>query len=192
MLDRDGTLIVAHHYLSDPKLVELIPNAAAALRRLRNLGLGVIVATNQSPVGRNIFTSAILEKIHRRMNQLLAMEGAEVDGIYFCPHTPNDNCQCRKPKPGMIERAARDFGFLPEECFVVGDNVCDIELGKNVKATTILVRTGHGARIEQEGVVTPDFVVDDLGDAVDVISELIGSTDSVSASTELERCGNDN
>jgi D-glycero-D-manno-heptose 1,7-bisphosphate phosphatase len=185
-LDRDGTIIVERHYLSDPDLVELLPGAASGLRQLRELGLGLVVVTNQSPIGRGYFDETRLELIHQRLVELLAAEGVELDGVYFCPHMPDDNCSCRKPRPGMLKLAAQELNFEPQGCFVIGDNICDIELGQRVGATTFLVRTGYGAQVAAESVASPDYVVDDLQDAAQVIERLL-ATDERTVADEA-RC----
>lgn len=180
-LDRDGTIIVERHYLSDPDLVELLPGAASGLRQLRELGLGLVVVTNQSPIGRGYFDETRLELIHQRLVELLAAEGVELDGVYFCPHTPDDNCSCRKPRPGMLKLAAQELNFELPDCFVIGDNTCDIELGRRVGATTFLVRTGYGAQVAAESVASPDYVVDDLQDAAQVIERLLATDERTGA-----------
>lgn len=170
-LDRDGTLITERHYLSDPDQVELLPGAAEGLRQLRTIGLGLVVITNQSAIGRGLFDEARLEQIHQRLRELLAAEGVQLDGIYFCPHRPDEDCACRKPRTGLMELAARELGFDPAAAFVIGDKPCDIELGRNVGATTFLVRTGYGA--QHEGATPADYVVDGLEEAARVIRELL-------------------
>jgi D-glycero-D-manno-heptose 1,7-bisphosphate phosphatase len=172
-LDRDGTLIAERHYLAEPGQVELIPGAAAGLRRLAGLGLGLVVVTNQSGVGRGYFDLPQLDLVHRRLGQLLAEEGVRLDGIYVCPHTPEDDCTCRKPRPGLLERAATELGFHPRDGFMVGDKACDIEVGRRVGATTFLVRTGYGAEVAAGGRVAADYVVDDLPAAARVIERLL-------------------
>jgi len=132
-----------------------------------------MVATNQSAIGRGLFDRDRLDQIHRRMEDMLATEGICLDGIYVCPHTPDDNCSCRKPLPGLIEQASRELGFDPKECFVIGDKECDIELGRRTGATTFLVRTGYGAELADEGTVTADYVVDDLAETAQIIEHLL-------------------
>ena len=144
MLDRDGTIIVDRNYLSNPDEVELIPGVGAALRRLSELGLGLVVLTNQSAVGRGFFDLDRLQLIHRRMEELLAAKGVRLAGIYVCPHLPEDGCRCRKPLSGLLETAESQLDFSAEESFVIGDKPCDIDLGRRAGATTFLVRTGHG------------------------------------------------
>jgi len=164
-LDRDGTIIVERNYLSTPEQVELLPGAAVGLQAMRALGLGLVIVTNQSAVGRGYFDMARLDEIHDRLRQLLAFEGVTIDGIYVCPHTPEEGCRCRKPLPTLLEQAARDLGVNACDGFVIGDKPCDIGMGQAVGATTLLVRTGYGAEYEAAGVVSPDFVVDDLVEA---------------------------
>ncbi|MES9995726.1 HAD-IIIA family hydrolase [Desulfovibrio aminophilus] len=171
LLDRDGTIIVERHYLSDPAQVELLPHAAEGLLRLRRAGCKLAVITNQSGVGRGIFSLETLQRIHGRMLELLLAEGVEIEGIFFCPHTPEDRCDCRKPLPGLIEQAAEALGFRPSECFVIGDKPCDVELGQAVGARTILVRSGYGAAVESAGECSPDHVADDLAKAARIIEE---------------------
>ena len=169
VLDRDGTINVEGDYISSPDQVELLPRTAAGLRAIRDMGLGLIVITNQSAIGRGYFDRARLEEIHARLRELLAREAVELDGIYACPHTAEDGCTCRKPQPGLLQRAAAELGFRPQECFVVGDKPSDVELGKSVGAATILVRTGYGAGNEAARLCTPDFVADDLLEAAALI-----------------------
>ena len=173
VLDRDGTTIVERHYLSDPLQVELIPGAASGLRQLSEMGLGLAVITNQSAVGRGFFDQARLALIHQRLRELLDAEGVQLDGIYVCPHRPEDACRCRKPETGLLELAAQELGFDPQASFLIGDKAIDIELGQRVGATTFLVRTGYGAQVAAENTVIPDYVVDDVWDAAQVIKRLL-------------------
>jgi phosphoheptose isomerase len=173
VLDRDGTLVVERHYLSTPEQVELIPGVAGGLRLLREMGLGLVVITNQSGIGRGFFDATRLSLVHDRMLELLAAEGIHLDGIYVCPHTPEDDCLCRKPKPGLLQRAASELAFAPEAAFVIGDKSCDIDLGRRVGATTFLVRTGYGAQVASDPMVTPDHVVDGVWEAAEIIRRLV-------------------
>ncbi len=175
LLDRDGTINVERHYLSHPEQVELLPNAGRGLAALSKLGLGLIVVTNQSGVGRGLFDVARLDEIHARLRELLAAEGVTLDGIFYCPHLPDDQCRCRKPLAGLVGDAARQFGFRAEECFVIGDKPCDIGLGRAIGATTFLVRTGYGFEIPAETAAQADYVVDDVGHAAQVIGRLLGA-----------------
>jgi D-glycero-D-manno-heptose 1,7-bisphosphate phosphatase len=175
VLDRDGTLIVERRYLADPAGVELIPGAAAALRRLAGLGLGLVVVTNQSGIARGFLDLARLEEIHARVEGLLAAEGVALDGIYVCPHHPDDACPCRKPGTALLLRAARELDFEPRQSFVVGDLASDVDLGRAVGATTLLVRTGYGAEQAASGRARPDHVVEDLVEAAATIERLLAA-----------------
>lgn len=175
ILDRDGTIIAEKDYLSDPDDVELLPGAAEGLREMSSLGLGLIVMTNQSGVGRGYFDLDTLNVIHEKMIALLSDVGVSVDGIYFCPHRPDDSCLCRKPLPGMIEQAVRDLTFDPEKCFMIGDKPSDIEFGRNVGSVTFLTRTGYGPSTEKSNRSDPDFIVGDLNEAARIIRLLLAA-----------------
>lgn len=165
LLDRDGTLIVERDYLAAPEGVELLPHAAAGLRRFAGAGWGRLLLTNQSGVGRGYFDLAAVDAIHSRMIELLAEAGASLDGIYVCPHAPRDGCDCRKPRTGLAIRAAADWRFDPGAAVVIGDKASDIELGRAIGAKTILVRTGYGEKELARGEVRPDWVAEDLEEA---------------------------
>ena len=160
LLDRDGTIIEEKNYLGDPAGVALLPGAAEGMRLLREAGFGLAVLTNQSGIGRGYYTEADMRRVHARMRELLEAEGVVLDGIYFCPHTPEDGCSCRKPATGMAEQAARDLGFSLKDAYVVGDKPADVELAARCGAVGILVRTGYGARAEQHTAAA--YVADDL------------------------------
>jgi D-glycero-D-manno-heptose 1,7-bisphosphate phosphatase len=172
LLDRDGTVNRECEYLSHPDQVELLPGAAEGMRRLRGLGLGLVIVTNQSGVGRGYFSASTLDQIHSRLGELLGRVGVEVDAIYSCPHTPQDNCGCRKPRPGLAVNAARNLGFELQHAFVIGDKPCDIHLGRSIGACTLLVRTGYGSQFAADRSVGADYIVNDLTEAAEVIRRL--------------------
>ena len=167
LIDRDGTINVEKHYLSDPADLALIPGVGPALARLGRAGYGIAIITNQSGIARGYFSLERLAEIHDRLGQLLAAEGVVVDGIYICPHGPDDDCDCRKPLPGMAEQAMKEHGFDPKLSTVIGDKEVDVELGKAIGAATFLVRTGHGEKYAPTSKA--DHVVADLPAAVDII-----------------------
>ncbi|MBI3252236.1 MAG: HAD family hydrolase [Candidatus Omnitrophica bacterium] len=173
LLDRDGTLIVDRHYLADPQGVELLPGVGAGLRQMRELGLGLVVITNQSGVGRGYFTLEQVEQVHQRLGQLLAVEQVQLDGIYSCPHTPADGCSCRKPATGLVEKAASELDFEPQSCFVVGDRLCDVELGRRIGATTFLVRGETGQINEGKMAMAPDYLVAGVGEVGAILAGLL-------------------
>jgi len=171
LLDRDGTIIEERDYLSQPEQVTLIPGTGAALRELQRMGFGLVVITNQSGLARGFFDEVQLKRIHARLEQLLEREGVHLDGIYVCPHKPDDDCACRKPKLGLVRKAASELGFNLNDSIVIGDKACDIDMGRLAGAMTFLVRTGYGAQFENE--TAADFVVDDLVIATESIGRLL-------------------
>jgi D-glycero-D-manno-heptose 1,7-bisphosphate phosphatase len=169
MLDRDGTINEEIGYVLAPEELRLIPGAAEAIRRLRDLGLGIVVLTNQSPVGRGWIGEDELEAVHDRLRELLRAEGADLDAIEHCPHVPDIGCRCRKPATGMVERTAAAFGFDPAEAFVVGDHAGDMAMGRAVGARTVFVLTGHGEEERRAAEPFADHVVPHLLAAAAVI-----------------------
>jgi len=165
-IDRDGTLIEERNYLSDPEQVALIPGAAEAVRRAREAGWLVVTLTNQSGVGRGYFTLEDVERVNRRIEQLLAREGAGLDGIFVCPHAPEEDCPCRKPRPGLVEEAARQLPVDLARSWMVGDKAADVELARNAGLRGALVLTGYGAEAAKEAGGLAEFVASDLGEAV--------------------------
>ena len=172
-LDRDGTITEEVGYLNHEGRFQLLRGAAAAIRRLNEAQFPVIVVTNQSGVGRGYFPESLVHRVHELMKSALAEAGAHVDAIYYCPHTSAERCDCRKPKTGMLERAAKEHRIVLARSYVVGDRYGDVELAQRAGACSILVRTGYGAGEYQwnagKWAVPPDFVAADLGDAVNWI-----------------------
>jgi D-glycero-D-manno-heptose 1,7-bisphosphate phosphatase len=121
------------------------------------------VVTNQSGVGRGRFSLERVEEVHARLGQMLRAAGAAIDGIYYCPHRPEDGCECRKPKPRLALQAASELGFEPAAAVVIGDKSSDIELGRNLGATTMLISAS--GRTSDDKPVAPDYVVRDLLEA---------------------------
>jgi D-glycero-D-manno-heptose 1,7-bisphosphate phosphatase len=160
-------------YLNHDSRFRIFPFAAQAICRLNQAGFAVVVVTNQSGVARGYFPESLVGRVHEIMNRELAEEGAILDGVYYCPHASGDGCDCRKPKPGMIELAARELGLDAKRSFVIGDRYGDMELAFRVGARGILVRTGyglgewmwHGKGWPRQ----PDNVVEDVRGAVDWI-----------------------
>lgn len=145
LLDRDGTLIEERHYLSDPALVALIPGVAAPMRRLAGLGCRFYLASNQSGIGRGLFSEDDYRRVHARLVELLLAEGIVLGGAAHCPHSPEDECGCRKPRTGLWRELAANFGLSPKRTVMIGDKVADIRFGQAIGcAETVLVLTGHG------------------------------------------------
>lgn len=172
-LDRDGTICDEVGYLNHISRFRLFPFAAEAIRRLNAANLPVIVVTNQSGVARGYFPESLVREVHELMHRQLAEQGARLTGIYYCPHEVSDRCACRKPKPGLLEKAARDHGLDLKRSVVVGDRYADIELARNAGARPLMVRSGYGAGELQWHAANwpaqPDFVAENLSDAVDWI-----------------------
>jgi D-glycero-D-manno-heptose 1,7-bisphosphate phosphatase len=172
-IDRDGTISEEVGYLNHASRFRMFPFAARAIRRLNEAKLPVVVITNQSGVGRGYFPEILVRTVHELMTKQLEESGARVDAIYYCPHTGSDQCTCRKPKPGLLERAAREHKLDLARCFVVGDRYGDIELARCTGSRGILVRTGYGEGEIQwhaaEWPTAPDFIAEDLASAVDWI-----------------------
>ena len=129
-LDRDGTIARDVPYCSRPEDFELLPDAAEGIKLLNEHGFKVVIVTNQSGIARGYFTEVILARIHEKMVTELAEQGAHIDAIYYCPHHPDDNCDCRKPKPKMVIHAAQDLDIDLSQSYVIGDSEIDTELAR--------------------------------------------------------------
>ena len=170
ILDRDGTLIVDHGYLDDPDRIEFLPGALEGLRQWRSLGHPLVVVSNQSGIGRGVLSTARVLEINARMQDLLRAAGAPLDAIYFCPHGPNDGCDCRKPGSRLVAEAAEALAFDPRDAVVIGDKSSDIELGRRLGALTMLVSADGRA---SDGLPTqPDYVVASLLEAARITAQL--------------------
>jgi histidinol-phosphate phosphatase family protein len=145
-LDRDGTVIFDRNYLSSPGQVKLYSFAAESINKLRSAGFKIIVVTNQSGIGRGIFTEKDLRKVNEKFLFLLKTTGAKIDALYYCPHVDSDECSCRKPKIGMVLRGAADFNIDLKKSYTVGDSIRDYLLGFNMSGKGIFVLTGHGRK----------------------------------------------
>jgi len=168
-LDRDGTVIVEKHYLHDPDGVELLPGVVEGLRHMAGLGLRLVLVSNQSGVGRGYFGREDVERVNGRLVELLAAQGVRLDAVYLCPHAPTETCGCRKPSPGLIIRACQELGLDAAASFVIGDKLCDVDLGLAVQATSILVTTGYGKKHQELAECKPHHVAAGLQEAAEVI-----------------------
>lgn len=173
MVDRDGTLIEEVGYLDRLDRIQLFPYSVDALRLLNRAGYAVIVITNQAGVARGYFDAPFVEETHRTLAATLAHGGARVDAFYYCPHHPEGDvasyrvdCDCRKPQPGLVRRAAADHHLDLSQSFIIGDRAHDLEAGMAVGARGALVRTGYGYRYEDEVHRKGAPVVDNLMQAV--------------------------
>ena len=149
-LDRDGVVIVDRGYLSDRDQVELLPGVAETMRAAADAGYLLIGVSNQSGLGRGLFTVGDLDRVMVRLDQLLAREGTGFDGFYYCPHVPQNGCRCRKPATGLLDEAAESCRWDPTLSWVVGDKISDVALGQKGGLGSVLVRTGYGVDHEDE------------------------------------------
>jgi D-glycero-D-manno-heptose 1,7-bisphosphate phosphatase len=175
-LDRDGTINEDIGYVSSLDELIIYPFAARAVRLINEAGLKVIVITNQSGIARRLYNEPMLAAIHERLIDELAGEGARIDAVYYCPHHPRigdapyrQQCECRKPNPGMLRQAAREHDIDLSASYVVGDKASDINLATNVGARGALVLTGYGRETlanRDQWPCVPEIIADDLLDAV--------------------------
>ncbi len=174
-LDRDGVLVEEDGYINRLDRLVLFPYSVDAIRLLNRSGHAVVIVTNQAGVARGIFKESFVAEAHQHITEQLAAAGARIDAFYYCPHHAEgivgpyrQVCDCRKPQPGMLTRAASELGITLERSYVVGDRWHDLEAGQAVGAQGILVRTGYG-RIDEaspKAGVRPAAVVDNLIAAV--------------------------
>ncbi|MBF0612671.1 MAG: D-glycero-beta-D-manno-heptose 1,7-bisphosphate 7-phosphatase [Magnetococcales bacterium] len=145
LLDRDGVINGdrSDYVLNLDQLV-VLPGVATAIGRLKRAGVRVVVITNQGCIAKGLLDEAGLQAIHQRIREVIALEGGAIDAIYHCPHHNADGCSCRKPKPGMILQAQKDWGFDPKHTWMVGDTQRDMEAARAAGCNAALVLTGHG------------------------------------------------
>jgi histidinol-phosphate phosphatase family protein len=149
-LDRDGVVIVDRGYLGDPQQVELLPGVAETMIAAAAAGYLLIGVSNQSGLGRGLFTAEDLTRVMVRVDEVLARAGTGFDGFYYCPHAPQEACGCRKPAGGLFEQAGESCRWDPARSWVVGDKASDVAFGRNGGLGSVLVRTGYGVRQEAE------------------------------------------
>jgi len=143
-LDRDGTVIFDKNYLSSPERVNVYACAAESIKKLRKAGFKIIIVTNQSGIARGLLTEKEVAAVNKRFISVLKKQGALIDGLYYCPHIDEDNCSCRKPKTGMVMRAAKEHNIDLSKSYTVGDHIRDYMLGHNMGGKGLFVLTGHG------------------------------------------------
>lgn len=173
VLDRDGVINVdSASFIKSPSEWRPIPGSLEAIARLHQAGYRVVVATNQSGVGRNLFDMDTLNAIHQKMHQLVAVAGGRIDAVFYCPHTADDKCDCRKPSPGMFRRIASCFNVDLAGVPAVGDSLRDLQAAVQVGAAPYLVLTGKGQKTHADGDLPPGTqVFPDLASVVDVLLE---------------------
>jgi len=167
-LDRDGTLNEDVGYLDSLDRLTILPGAVEAVRLVNEAGLLAVVVTNQSGVARGLFDEAFLRALHRHMGSLFADQGALIDAFYYCPHHPTAGrgtylkaCNCRKPEPGMLLQAAREWGIDLERSYTIGDMPKDVLVGQRTGGKGILLGTASSVDDRLEGI-SPDFLAEDV------------------------------
>jgi histidinol-phosphate phosphatase family protein len=178
-LDRDGTLIPDRDCLRSADDLELLPGIAEAVHQLNLAGWRTVVVTNQPVIAKGFCDEAELQNIHNKLESLLGLEHAFLDRIYFCPHHPEKgfpgervelkiDCDCRKPKTGMVRKAVAELNLDLAQSWFIGDTTTDVQTAKNAGVKSVLLRTGYGG-MDAKHAVTPDFTADNLLDAVKLI-----------------------
>jgi len=181
-LDRDGTVAEEVGYVNHASRIRLLPGSAGAVKRVRDAGFLAVVVTNQAGVARDYFEEFVVHQANRRLVELLEREGAALDGIYYCPHHPREgappyrqDCECRKPRPGMLRQAAQDLGIDLTRSYMVGDGVVDVGAARAAGVVPVLVLTGYGrGHLEHRRsrwTVEPEHIAEDLSEAVEWILE---------------------
>jgi D-glycero-D-manno-heptose 1,7-bisphosphate phosphatase len=177
-VDRDGTINIDVDFLSSPDQLTLIPRSAEAIRELNDLDIPVIVITNQSGIARGLYSENDLQIVHKAMDAMLNEYGAKITEYYYCPHHPNEgiapyiqDCECRKPKPGMLLQAQQKYGFDLSHSFIIGDKAIDVQTGNAVNASAIQVSTGYGESEKHLCADKRDYYGKDLYDAVQFIKQ---------------------
>jgi D-glycero-D-manno-heptose 1,7-bisphosphate phosphatase len=171
-IDRDDTINVDREFISSPDEIDLIPGAAEAMARARRAGYLLILVTNQSGVARGLLTEEMLERVHDELQRQLSACGAALDGLYYCPHLEGApvaeydvRCDCRKPLPGLVLRAAKEHSVDLARSWMIGDRPSDVEAGRAAGCRTAFVRTGRGP----SGGIEADLMAGDLAEAIDAI-----------------------
>ncbi len=168
-LDRDGVINENRpDHVKSWSEFQFLPGALEALRLLHEAGWRAIVVTNQAIIHRNIVPSAAVDDINQRMREAVEIHGGHIDAVLYCPHRPEENCECRKPRPGLLRQAATQFNLPLDQCYIIGDAYSDIQAGRAVGCRTIMVKTGRGLQQMMTAPplsLRPHQVVRDLADA---------------------------
>jgi len=178
ILDRDGVINYdSHEYIKSADEWEPIPGSLEAIAQLNRLGYRVIIVTNQSGISRGYYDLETLDNIHEKLQRELAAVGGHIEAIFFCPHKPDDNCHCRKPKPGMLEQIHEKYHIDFAETFFIGDSLVDMQVAMSVGCKPILVLSGNGKNTLETNHKLKDVLhFADLSAAVEYIANLTNNT----------------
>lgn len=166
-LDRDGTISEDVPFIHEPKKLKLLPNAVEGMKRMQDVGYRLVIVTNQQGIGLGYFPEEDFFRVNSAMLGMLFKKGIVISKIYFCPHSAADDCDCRKPKIGLVKRAEKDLNLDLNKCYFIGDKPEDVEAGQKAGCKTILL----GTKKEIDNQVTPDFEAEDLLEAAKIISQ---------------------
>ena len=174
-VDRDGTLIQDKNFISKVEDVEFIPGSIEAVKIFKDLGYKVVIVSNQSGIGRGILTKEVVDKINEYMLNQLKKDNLDIDAVYYCPHSPDDNCECRKPNLKMVNQASAKLSLNLRNSWAIGDKLSDAMLGQNMGGRGVLVLTGYGKKelekTKEKSNIKPDFVVENLLEAAVLIQK---------------------
>lgn len=162
-LDRDGTIAYDVPYCSSPETFQLVSGVGEVLSLFRRYGLMLVIVTNQSGIGRGYFTERDLGRIHDKMSWDLGQQGISLDGIFYCPHHPDEGCECRKPSPGLLLKASCDLEIDLSKSFMIGDQISDIQAAKAAGCRAVLIEGTHV--VEPDSNVTIDYSAKDISEA---------------------------
>ncbi|MDI6731841.1 MAG: D-glycero-beta-D-manno-heptose 1,7-bisphosphate 7-phosphatase [Candidatus Margulisbacteria bacterium] len=175
-MDRDGTIIEDVGYLNHPSNIQFIPGSIEAIKKLNAAGYKVIIITNQAGVARGLVSEDMLQTIDKALHKWILASHAHLDGIYYCPHHPEHGhypyrqaCECRKPHPGLIKRAQRDFDIDLSQSYMIGDKATDIEAGRRAGVKTTMVLSGRGSEEKNHLKHPPNQFAENLLEAVNLI-----------------------
>ncbi|MFQ6093873.1 MAG: pantoate--beta-alanine ligase [bacterium] len=166
-LDRDGTINEEVPFLHEPEKFKLLPNAIEGLKKIQDSGYRLVIVTNQQGIGLGYFPEEDFFRVNTAMFRILSQHGIVISKIYFCPHSEADDCECRKPKIGLLKRAQKDLNLDLSRCYFIGDKPVDVETGQNAGSKTILLSRKTGVASQ----VSPTFVAADLLEAAEIISQ---------------------
>lgn len=187
-VDRDGTINVDGPYLADPDKFEMYPGVGEGIKKLKENGFKIIVITNQSGIARGYFTEDDLAKVHNKMKKEFQKFNVELDGIYYCPHHPDDNCSCRKPQTELFEKAINEHDIDVKKSYMLGDKIQDVEAGEKIGVKTILISVSitNEKKIRQNNTAThtPNYIATDFSKAVNWILNIEHSNDLMSKNPE--------
>jgi len=164
-LDRDGTMTKDAHYCRRPEDLRLLPNAGEGVRLLNENGFKIVVITNQSGIARGYFNDQIMDEIHNKMRRDLAQYNASVNAIYYCPHHPDEGCECRKPKPKLAYRAISDLCIDVMQSYFVGDRMMDMQVAENIGCKSVIIANDLGMAELEKSDILLDYIAKDLKSA---------------------------